>query len=211
MPVRSVNRTAAESGVLRDAWRGRDGRWWQRTDQKVDRDVDGFLAWLWRGSPGQDAAIEIEALAGHSRRLIRVSPGRGVKRAVLPGLRVAGRVFVAQAQKPEDPVSDLHVCEGAPDAMCVANFIAGPGDGVVGAHGAAALGRLAVDAPWLIDARSWRRVHIWADGDQVGEDAADQLAGDLDRRGLEITIHYGVGDLAERGESRRQAETAVVT
>lgn len=189
IPWRKVDKTAAETGAVTYQHRTASREYLRRSDERIDADVNGLIAWRWTGGPGQSAALEVEALAGLTRRLIRMAPGRGVKRAALPGVLFGGRVFVAQ-RAPAGAGETLHVCEGAPDALaCVASGRAGEADGVIGCHGAGALARLATDASWVLTARPWRRIAIYAHGETVGRDAARTLTGACRARGFDTTAY----------------------
>ena len=46
------------------------------------------------------------------------------------------------------------------------------------------------------------RVHLWAHGDVDGERAADRAAAVLDRRGADVVIHFGRGDVLDADTAR---------
>ena len=177
-------------------WRAPDGAAYERSTRRLDGDVDGLVLWRWTPLDGTGGpALEVEALAAGRRRELHRPDGSTVKRAALPGTRFGGRVFVA---RPRSPGGDVHMCEGAPDALAVLAYDLAPAAaGVIGAHGARALvdvaGRLELDGG---------RVHLWAHGDADGERAADRAAAALDRRGVDVVIHFGCGDVLDADAAR---------
>ena len=149
----------------------------------------GALVWIWRRRRGVVAAGEVEGVSDEGRQVeYRLRDGRTVKRITLPGHRFDGAVFVARVPA---RAARLHVCEGGPDALTVA-AAAPEGEGVIGAHGAGALSRM---APWCVG----RPVTIWAHGDAAGERGARALRDRLLDRGQSVRVEFGAGDVAERG------------
>lgn len=147
----------------------------------------GCIVYLWRGLDLRVCGVQIEGVLHSGQPVPYVThDGKRLKRYYLPGSTAKGAAFVARALGwPDDP---LHVCEGEPDALYLAQNVEG---GVIGAHGA---GLLASLAPWC----TGRHVTIWPDGDKPGEDGARKLRDILLDRGQTVKVRFGRDDVCAR-------------